>query len=190
VSFHLNGLEDPRQALTTFCHALLGRDALGSHYQPVGSKDLPDAYRRLLVHDQHMTLRLREHFGEDVVLHVLANKLDSDVYQRHITLTLEDSDRVVEIGLVRIDLGYTKDAVRSAILERKAPLGDVLIQANVLRRIEPKWYYRFAADCPILADFGNARPRQAYGRLGVIYCDEQPAIELLEIVYDERVMSE
>jgi len=90
---------------------------------------------------------------------------------------------------VRIDLGYTSDSVRAAILDRKMPLGDVLIRANVLRRIEPKWYYRFAEDCPLLADFGEAQPQSAYGRLGTIYCDEQPAIELLEIVYDERTAS-
>lgn len=133
-----------------------------------------------------MTLRLREHFGQDVDLHVLSSSQDGDIYQRRITLTLDGTARVVEVGLVRIDLGYTSDSVRAAILDRKMPLGDVLIRANVLRRIEPKWYYRFAEDCPLLADFGEAQPQSAYGRLGTIYCDEQPAIELLEIVYDER----
>ena len=187
VSIHLNGLDDPRQALTTFCSALMGRDALGEFYELVARADLPDVYRHLLAHEQHMTLRLREHFGQDVVLSVLSSALDGDVYQRRITLALDGPHRVVEVGLVRIDLGYTTAAVRSAILEKKTPLGDVLIHANVLRRIEPKWYYRFAADCPLLADFGAARPPAAYGRLGVIYCDEQPAIELLEIVYDARV---
>lgn len=190
MSIHLNGLDDPRQALTTFCRALMGCDALGEFYEPVAPSDLPDVYRHLLAHEQHMTLRLREHFGQEVVLHVLASALDDDSYQRRITLTLDGTSRVVEVGLVRIDLGYTSEAVRSAILEKKTPLGDVLIHANVLRRIEPKWYYRFAAGCALLADFGAARPPAAYGRLGVIYCDEQPAIELLEIVYDERVTDE
>lgn len=190
MSIHLNGLDDPRQALTTFCAALLGRDALGAFYEPVARADLPDVYRHLLAHEQHMTLRLREHFGQDVFLHVLTSEVDGDIYQRRITLTLDGTNRVVEVGLVRIDLGYTTGAVRSAILEKKTPLGDVLIQANVLRRIEPKWYYRFAEGCPLLADFGEAPPRVAYGRLGVIYCDEQPAIELLEIVDDARVTDE
>lgn len=137
-----------------------------------------------------MTLRLREHFGGDVRLHVISSDLDGDFYQRLITLTSVATGRVVEVGLVRIDLGYTSEPVRSAIQERNTPLGDVLIQANVLRRIEPKWYYRFTGGCPLLADFGEARPQTAYGRLGTIYCDEQPAIELLEIVYDERATGE
>ncbi|HKQ48172.1 MAG TPA: hypothetical protein VJZ71_08900 [Phycisphaerae bacterium] len=190
MSIHLNGLDDPRQALTTFCRALMGRDALGGYFEPIAPDRLPDAYRRLLAHDQHMTLRLREHFGQDVVLRVLASQVDGDLYQRRIVLSLAESERIVEVGLVRIDLGYTSGAVRAAIQEKRTPLGDVLIQANVLRRIEPKWYYRFDTGCPLLADFGAARPPKAYGRLGVIYCDEQPAIELLEIVYDERVTDE
>ncbi len=186
----LNALDDPRQALTTFCAEMLGLDALGKQFAPVLPAALPDVYRRLLVHDQHMTLRLRDHFAGEVELRVLSSEKDGDYYQRRITLSAGSADRIVEVGIVRIDLGFTSDAVRAAILERRTPLGDVLIQANVLRRIEPKWYYRFSDGCRLLADFGDARPREAYGRLGTIYCDEQPAIELLEIVYDERAKVE
>jgi hypothetical protein len=92
------------------------------------------------------------------------------------------------VGLVRIDLSfYDRCRTGGNFWIRKLPLGDVLIQANVLRRIEPKWYYRFAGDSPVHAGFGEPKPKAAYGRLGTIYCDERPAIELLEIVYDDRV---
>ena len=33
-----------------------------------------------------------------------------------------------------------------------------------------------------LAWFGLTKPQPLYGRLGFIHCDEQPAVELLEIV--------
>lgn len=186
----LNTLVDPRQALTEFSAELLGRDVLDGQYTPVAPADLPPVYRDLLAHHEHMTLRLRKHFGGDVRLHVLSCDLDGNFYQRFITLTSAATGKIVEVGLVRIDFSYISDSVRSAIQERKSPLGDVLIQANVLRRIEPKWYYHFTAACPILANLGEASLQEAFGRLGTIYCDEQPAIELLEIVYDERARAE
>jgi hypothetical protein len=41
---------------------------------------------------------------------------------------------------------------------------------------------RFAPGGPILNWFGETGDQPMYGRIGTIYCDEEPAIELLEIV--------
>ena len=38
----------------------------------------------------------------------------------------------------------------------------------------------------MLDHFGSG-VRQAYGRVGLIHCDHQPAIELLEVVADVKV---
>jgi hypothetical protein len=35
--------------------------------------------------------------------------------------------------------------------------------------------------------FGLTEPVRTYGRLAIIHCDEQPAVELLEIVAPEGV---
>jgi hypothetical protein len=72
--------------------------------------------------------------------------------------------------------------VRDAILEEKTPLGRVLIDNNVLRRIEPTAFLQITPG-PKLADwFGLSRPETCYGRLGVIFCDDRPAIAVLEIL--------
>lgn len=174
---------DPMTALDDFCSGPLAPAEAVRGVVALSPDRMPQPYRRLLVHHGHMTETLRSHHGREVALKVLAARQDGDSYQRRIILTLADSDRVVEIGLVRIHLQFTDEDVRRRILARQTPLGDILIRANVLRRIEPRWYYRFDGACPLLADF-DRRITDAYGRLGTIYCNRQPAIELLEIVSD------
>jgi chorismate-pyruvate lyase len=70
--------------------------------------------------------------------------------------------------------------VAAAIRKGDTPLGRVLIEHNVLRRIELSSLLRIAP-CPRLhAWFSTDRP--CYGRLAIIHCDEAPAVELLEVV--------
>lgn len=105
-----------------------------------------------------------------------------DLYCRRIVLTLSGADRVVEFGVVRIDLAFTSPAVRERIIERKTPLGDILIGHEVLRRIEPRWYLKVEGSCPLLTGANTLGDGAAFGRVGTIYCHGAPAIELLEIV--------
>lgn len=180
----LHAYGDPREALADFCAEFQLSGGVADHAEQVSVEAMPPVYRNLLVHNEHMTERLRGFWGRDIHLSVLRHREEGDVYQRHILLQLAVTGRVVEVGLARIDLSYTSDAVREKIIERRTPLGDVLISANVLRRIEPRWYFRFGGACPLLADFRDPELSKAYGRLGTIFCDDAPAIELLEIVTD------
>ncbi len=64
-------------------------------------------------------------------------------------------------------------------------MGRVLINANVLRRIEPTAFLRVTPGPAMIEWFGLDEPRPTYGRFALIHCDEQPAVELLEIVAPE-----
>jgi hypothetical protein len=88
----------------------------------------------------------------------------------------------VEWGIVRLDFRYMDAAVRDEILRKQMPLGAILIKHDVHRRIKPRFFLRFPPGGPVPKLFGAAESRPVYGRLGTIYCDEEPAIELLEIV--------
>jgi hypothetical protein len=78
-------------------------------------------------------------------------------------------------------------AAREEILRKQSPLGAVLIKHDVLRRIKPRWFLRFPPNGPVLGLFGDVKSAEpAYGRIGTIYCNEEPAIELLEIVVNTR----
>ncbi len=155
--------------------------ALISSYTALPAESLEEPYRTLLVHHDHMTAVLSAYYGRAVDLHVLCRTQDADLYTRSILLTANDSEQVIETGIVRINLGLLRAAVRQEIVDAKKPLGSILIDHDVLRRIEPKWYFRLENSCPMLDRFGSG-VQQAYGRVGLIHCDDQPAIELLEVV--------
>jgi hypothetical protein len=128
-----------------------------------------------------MTAILRAYHGQDVALRVLADRLEGDQYSRKIVLTIPEPGRVVEFGIVRLELRFIDQEVRSAILNRSEPLGSILIGKRVLTKVTPNWYLRFPVDCPVVALFGGA-PVEAFGRLATIHCNGDAAVEMLEVV--------
>jgi len=161
-------------------------DALISSYTAVPAESLEEPFCTLLVHHDHMTEVLFAYHGRAVCLHVLRRTQTVDTYTRFIILTAGDSKQVIETGIVRINLGLLSGPVRQEIMDAKKPLGSILIDHDVLRRIEPMWYFRLENSGPMLDPFGSG-VQQAYGRVGFIHCDHQPAIELLEVVADVKV---
>jgi chorismate-pyruvate lyase len=151
-------------------------------FEIVPAAALPEPYRGLLDHEHHMTVTVEEFHGGLVDVRVLAEHRDGNSYTRKIVLTLQRDGTVVQFGLVRVNLAVCSPKVRSEILAGRTPLGRVLIQNNVLRRIEPTAFLRVKPDAGLLQCFGLTAAATTYGRLGFIYCDEQPAVELLEIV--------
>ncbi|MFM8274930.1 MAG: hypothetical protein ACKODX_21725 [Gemmata sp.] len=144
---------------------------------------VPEPYHRLLVHTHHMTVTVEEFYGSPVDVRVLACRREGNEYARKILLALSnDPKHVVQFGLVRIDLGVCPAPVRDAILEGKTPLGRVLIQNDMLRRIELIACLRVSLG-PAMAEWFCVPPgSETYGRLGVIYTGERPAVEVLEIL--------
>jgi hypothetical protein len=144
--------------------------------------DVPEPYRGLLVHEHHMTVTVEAYHGDLVDVRILARRHQGDCYSRKILLALQKTGRIVQFGIVRIDLGLCSPAVRAAIVAGKTPVGRVLIENNVLRRIEPTAFLRIAGKAPQMRWFGLTEPQTLYGRLAIIHCDGRPAVELLEIV--------
>jgi chorismate-pyruvate lyase len=154
-------------------------------FDVVAADQVPQPYHDLLVHEHHMTVTVEAHHGSLVDVQVLERKHEGDAYSRKILLAKQTDDRIVQFGLVLIWLNYCSAEVRAEILAEKTPLGRILINHNVLRRIEPTDYLRVTPGPEMMRWFGLATPEPAYGRLAIIYCDGQPAIELLEIVTPE-----
>ena len=174
------------EALDSLCHWFYEHRMSAEGCEPIEPDALPAVSHDLLVHHDHMTARLEQYHGQPVALQVLDHRQDGNLYSRHILLTLAGTERVVEYGIVRIDLEFAPPVVRDAIVEREQPLGDILMSNDVLRRIDPRWYFHFAKDSPVAAHFAEHLEAGVFGRLGTIYVDEQPAIELLEVVTEQK----
>ncbi len=165
-------------------HELFGAVQARAGFAPLGAslrrgEELPDVARRLLVHEEHMTRRLRDVFASELELRVLRQRRQNGVYAREVLLLRTDSGAPVEFGIVRIQERFLPTEAVEEILAMQRPLGDILVASVLLRRIEPRWYFEFdATAAPSLA----LAVGRCFGRVGVIHCDDQPAIEVLEAV--------
>ena len=65
------------------------------------------------------------------------------------------------------------------------PFSHDTIAHRIHRRIEPRWFIRVERPFPLLNDFIDP-PAFAYGRIGTIFFDEAPAIEVCEVVTDQK----
>ncbi len=151
----------------------------------VSPEAMPAPYARLLAHEHHMTVTVEEHHGDRVDVQVLEECRGRTAYARKILLVLQKSRRVVQFGLMRVHFEYCSDPVRDEILAGKTPLGRVLIEHDVLRRVMPTAFVRVVPAPALVRWFGLSEPRVTYGRLALISCNEKPAVEVLEIVAPE-----
>jgi hypothetical protein len=148
----------------------------------IAASELPQPYYRLLVHSHHMTVTVEDFYRSRVDVRVLASRRGGNEYARKILLTAQDTGRVVQFGLVRINLGVCPEPVRHEILEGKTPLGRVLIRHDMLRRIEAVAFLRVPLSPEMVVWFEAPPGAITFGRLGVIYTGDRPAVEVLEIL--------
>jgi chorismate-pyruvate lyase len=163
-------------------YRLFAADAPPPEHELIEPAAMPEPYRTLLVHEHHMTVTVEEYYGGPVDVVVLQRKRDQNTYARKILLKLRSDERIVQSGIVRIRLDFCSEPVRAAILAEQIPVGRILIEHDVLRRIEPTAYFRLRPGPYLRHWFGRTDPFSTYGRLGIIYCDGQPAIDLLEVL--------
>ena len=154
-------------------------------YTMIPAAEVPQPYHQLLVHEHHMTVTVEAHHNSLVDVKVLERKHQGNSYARKILLSRQSDGQIVMFGLVRIWLHYCSPQVRAQIIAEKTPIGRILINHNVLRRIEPTEFLRILPGPEMVRWFGLSSPEPTYGRLALIYCDGQPAVELLEIVAPE-----
>ena len=153
--------------------------------EEIPGEQVPEPYKTLLVHEHHMTVTGEAHHGKPVYLRVLGRHREGPWYARKILLLPVGTLKVVQFGIMRINLNLLDKVVRHKILEENTPLGRILTKHNVLRRIEPTAFLRITPDVELMKHFGLNEPTPTYGRLAIIHCDDKPAVELLEIVAPE-----
>jgi len=158
-----------------------GGEALFESAGHVPSALAPEPYKGLLVHEHHMTVTMEEFYHAPVVVRVLERKLEGDIYSRKILLERSDNADVVQFGIVRFDLAVVLPAVRKEILSEQTPLGRILINYNVLRHIDLGAILQFSAGPELARLVGCAPGQTTYGRLATIFCNQRPAVDLLEV---------
>ncbi len=135
----------------------------------------------MLAHNAHMTVTMEDYHQSPVDVRIIDRREDGDLYCRKILLLKSGTDEVVQFGIVRFHLQYVIEPVRREIIEGKTPLGRVLIKHNVLRHIDLGALLRIRVGAPLAGYFQMKQGEITYGRLATIFCDQRPAVDLLEI---------
>lgn len=172
---------NPTDELKKLTSLFSGGDDLFQQVEHVPSALTPEPFKRLLVHEHHMTVTMEEFHGTQVLVKVLERKLEGDIYSRKILLERSDNRRVVQFGLVRFDLAVVLPNVRAEILSEQTPLGRILINHNVLRHIDLGAILQMTVGPALAGLFGCPVGKTTYGRLATIFCNRRPAVDLLEV---------
>jgi len=169
--------------------------------QSVGPDEVPQPWRHLLDHQSHMTVAMERFHRVPVGLKVISHcaetltadreAADADWYAREILL-LDPLGRVVQYGVVRLDIRQLSASTLTAVLAAKIPLGRILIAAGVLLEVQRVQLLRvdpgphlgglLSGDSQRPATSTSSEWGQTFGRVATILLAGQPAVELLEIV--------
>ncbi|MFM8986042.1 MAG: hypothetical protein ACKONH_08305 [Planctomycetia bacterium] len=144
---------------------------------------VPEPARHLLDHHSHMTVAMERFHGGAVGLRIVAERpaAAGNRYAREILLVRGDG-RVVQHGIVRLDLGALPPETSAAIRAGRAPLGRILIDAGLLCDVQRVELLEVAVGPHLATVLGIPEAAVAFGRVAEIRVGGAPAVELLEIV--------
>ena len=148
----------------------------------VGEADLPPDYLTLLAHTGHMTITLEAWHEALVDIRVEGEAREPNRYARHSLLSRQSDGRVVQSGVMRINLTGLPAEVRHEIEVGETPLGRILIRADLLREVELLALWRIAAGPRLARELDLPQGTPVHGRSARILVEGRPAVELLEIV--------
>jgi chorismate-pyruvate lyase len=151
-------------------------------FEPVSASELPDPYRRLLAHNDHMTVTLEANAGSPVDVRVLAEWRDENSYARNSLLARHTDGAVLQFGVMRIWLADLPAIAQNEITVQREPLGRVLINHNLLREVELITLWRIVPGPALSQHLPLAAGQAVYGRSAQILVDERPTVQMLEIV--------
>lgn len=172
---------NPQDELKALTSLFPEQQPLFADAEHVASGLMPEPYRKLLAHNEHMTVAMETLHGGPVDVRILARRHDGDIYSRKIILVKKGTEQVVQFGIVRFDLRFVTPEVRDEIIQGDTPLGRVLINHNVLRHIDLGAVLRIVSGPGLARDLQMAEGGVTYGRLATIFCNRKPAVDLLEI---------
>lgn len=155
----------------------------------ISEGEMPEPYRGLLAHHDHMTVTMEKFCSAPVDLQILKSVREDKHYARKILLANSESNRVVMYGIMRFNFDWCTDDVKEEIISGRTPLGRILIENDILRRISTHALLKLTPNMEMRACFGLRPPLEnedgpediVYGRLATIFCNDEPAVDLLEV---------
>ncbi len=152
-------------------------------YSKLEGQEVPEPYRQLLVHKNDMTPTLEKFHGARIHIRVLGKTLNENDYYREVVLLLDESNKPVEFGAIKINLDRFPEPAREAILGETLPLGTILAEFNIVHTSRPKAFLRVASDPLINEALEMSGAHVLYGRRNTLFDHEGlPLAEIVEVL--------
>ena len=145
--------------------------------------EIPEPYRRLLVHNRDMTPTLESAWGGKLHVRAVRHERRASVYMRQSLLLLAGDEKVTAMGAISINLDRFPVQARRLILEQHVPLGGILRDHGIEHRCRPAAYFAVAADAIIGKALGVPVGTELFGRRNVMWdAEEHVLAEVVEIL--------
>jgi hypothetical protein len=150
----------------------------------VAPAEMPEPYRRLLVHNRDMTPTLEAAYSSKLHLRVLRYAVSDHVVTRLVVLVLDSDEKAaVSMGAIRIFLHHLPSAAKDAVLGLREPFGAILQRNGVKHRSHPVAYFKVQPDSMIATALDVQGSPILYGRRNRIWnSGGGPLAEVVEIL--------
>jgi len=154
-------------------------------FEPVTPGEMPARDRRLLAHNEHMTVTLEEASRGPGAVRALDEWQDENSYARNSLLARQQDGGILQFGIMRIWLRDLPVNVQEEITVKRLPLGRVLVNHNLLREVELITLWKITPGPALrkhLPGVYSGNGQVIYGRSAQILVDDRPTVQMLEIV--------
>ncbi len=149
---------------------------------PVHKEEIPQPHRRLLAHDEHMTVMLEAHHVSLVDVQVLRVHDEGGIYSREILLSRQRDGTILQYGIPRLRLACLPETAQARLRAQQTPLGRLLVTSDVLRHVELVQLWKIQAGRELARLFSINVDEITWGRSALIHVNGEPAVELLEVL--------
>jgi hypothetical protein len=151
--------------------------------QDIDGQEMPEPYRRLLVHSLDMTPTLEAFYRQPMRLTVLTREQQDYSYLREVVLKSADDARPVEYGVIRICLDHLPPPASLRVLEEQRPLGNILQSECIAHLSWPQAFFRVESDSHLGHVLYMSKPATLYGRRNVLLDGSRRLLaEVIEIL--------
>ena len=152
-------------------------------FREIVAAETPEPQHALLNHEHHMTVTVEKFHSCPVNVEVIQATKTEQSYSREILLRKTTDQTIVQYGIVRLNFEHLAAEVIREIEAKETPLGRILINHNVLRQVKLLSLYEIVPGLRMQEVCNLSPEHSVYGRTALIYCDDKPAVELLEVVF-------
>jgi chorismate-pyruvate lyase len=153
----------------------------------LSGEELPEPYRSLLAHSNDMTPTLEKYYDAKIHLRILGREERGDFYFREVVLQLDETERPVEFGAIKISLALFPPRARHLILGERLPLGTILRTCEVGHTTVAKAFFKLESDELISRALKLSGPATLYGRrANILDPQKRPLSEIVEVLPPDR----